>query len=137
MADGEDGKVNVSEWSSIINEMQLTALVRELAVNCVFKGRSGDEFRLAIAPTKQHLRSERRESSLEQSLRMRYGESLHLVLTVEEPGALVTPAELHAQVEQRRRAAACTAIQEDPNVKTLCEVFGAEVEDISDKIGLR
>jgi DNA polymerase-3 subunit gamma/tau len=125
------GEINARMWPVLVNELSLSGLVRELAMNCVFKGQSGDDFRLVLSPTLQHLRNERAVSRLEQSLRTRYGEALRLVLTLEDPAGLSTPVQIQTEAEQKRQAAAREAIEHDPQIKTICELFDAEIDGAS------
>jgi DNA polymerase III subunit gamma/tau len=120
---------NGQGWPAMIEDLPLSGSVRELAARCVLKSHEGNRIHLILPPSAQHLRSERRESSLEQILRAQYGSDLQLTVTVAElEEGQETPAESEAKEQHRRQVAARKAIEEDPNVKALCETFGAQVD---------
>ncbi len=123
-----EGCGTVEVWRAMIEELPLSGLVRELAAHCVLKGRQGNHLRLVLPPSAHHLWSERLESRLQQALQARYDNDLQLSITVEDLEGQETPVEMQAKEQHSRQMAARKAIEEDQNVKALCETFGARVD---------
>jgi DNA polymerase-3 subunit gamma/tau len=117
-------------WRKMIEQLPLSGLARELALNCVLKSQDGNRCRLLLPPSAQHLWSEKLESRLEQILRIHYGNDLQITITVADLDGQVTPLEEAQLREQQERQAAAQAIGQDPNVKALCEAFSAQITAI-------
>jgi len=122
---GEIRGTSEEGWQQVIKQLKVSGLVRELAENCVLARRDGKVFHLRLSPS--YLRSATIEARLEQALRQRYGADVRLVLVSEETNGIETPnAKKTREVGERQRAAE-RAIEQDPNVRRLGELFGAEV----------
>ena len=119
------------EWESMIQKMELSGRVRELASQCAFLGIADNRFRLALAPGHENLRSASAEARLEEAIRLGFGDKLTLSLTVGDLGEAVTPASERDRRAREEHQAAVKAIESDPNVQALRERFGATVDDVS------
>jgi DNA polymerase-3 subunit gamma/tau len=116
------------DWQTLIDELKLTGMVRELAANSAFAGFDGRTFELLLAPHCERLRSKPREASLEKALQARFGAELRVKLRVaEEAEAIATPVAIKTQEQNDALARAKAAIEEDPNVQALRQAFDAEV----------
>ena len=121
---------NSINWQSIIDEMSLNGLVKELAGYCALKEYSEHEVHLVLSPDKQHLLNQTQEKRLEKALEMRSGKKIQLKISIEEPD-VETPAEKKIREETERRKIAASSLKEDANVKAMEEVFGATVNERS------
>ncbi len=120
--------VEPSAWSELIETLDLSGLVRELAMQCVPKAQGAEHLQLVLPPAARHLRSEKTEARLEQALRSRYGSGFKLSIVVADPNGLASPAERHSHETRERVEQARRSIADDPNVAALRSAFGAEVE---------
>ncbi|MGH8584053.1 MAG: DNA polymerase III subunit gamma/tau [Gammaproteobacteria bacterium] len=115
-------------WSELVETLELSGMVRELAMHSVPKAQDAEHLELVLPPAARHLRSEKTEARLEQALRSRYGSGFKLSIAVEDPNGLASPAERRSRETRERVEQARRSIAEDPNVAALRSAFGAEVE---------
>ncbi|HEY0941226.1 MAG TPA: DNA polymerase III subunit gamma/tau [Steroidobacter sp.] len=121
-AAGTDG-----DWTAMVAQMNLGGITRQLAVNCAFLGRQGNKVRLSLDPEGAHYRTAMMEEKLKQALSTYYGEAVVLEFIEGEPEALNTPArQLKAAADDRLQNARA-AIENDPNIRAMKEMFGATV----------
>ena len=69
---------NDTDWPSLIEELQLTGLVRELAVNCAWVEYCDSTLRLSVDPQFERLHNRNTEQRLADALRARFGSDLKL-----------------------------------------------------------
>jgi len=118
--------IQTDDWVSIIDALNITGMVRELAANCVLIRHDSGKVDLLLDTAHEHLRSKNCEKRLEQALQHYFSASVKLEIKV---GAttLETPALQRTRNENERYQAALEAIESDSNVKALRETFGARV----------
>ncbi len=114
-------------WQTIIDEMALVGLVRELAGHSILKSHNDKSVHLALSPDKSHLLNQNQKERLEQAIRIRFGDHMKLVIHVEEPDA-ATPAEMQARIEADNKVKAEQAIVNDPVVQAMQKELGAVVD---------
>jgi DNA polymerase-3 subunit gamma/tau len=112
------------EWASVVARLPVGGLVRELAANSVLVAAEGGTVRLRIGPSHAQMRSPAREAQLARALAAHYGEPVRLVVEVGE-GAEESPAQVRQRHAVQQREAATRALEGDPTVKSLRELFGA------------
>lgn len=122
---GETRDTSEEDWQQVIEQLKVSGLVRELAQNCVLARREGKLFQLRISP--RYLRSESTEARLEKAMQQRFGADVRLDIVSEEANGKETPNAKKAREAEERQQAAERAIEQDPNVRRLGELFGAEV----------
>jgi len=122
-----EGTVN---WQSIIDEMALVGLVKELAGHCALKEHSKDKVHLVLSPDKEHLLNQTQKDRLSNALEMRFGKGTQLKISIEEPEA-ETPAEKKAREQRERQQAAESSLKGDENVRAMEEMFGATLDEKS------
>ena len=115
------------DWKQLIDEMALAGLVREMAGHCALKEHTNDKVHLTLSPAQEHLLKTTQKERLQQAIKDRFGTGVKLVITVEEP-EVETPAQQRSREEQEKQEAAVHSFNEDPNVKTLQEMFDASVQ---------
>ena len=114
------------QWLSWVNTLPLTAMVRQLAENCVLQYADDDRILLHLIESCAHLRHQQREQTLADAL----SNFLERKIRVEIEVAATTqqsPAELKRQQAAKRQAAAESAIADDPFVRSMQEQFDATV----------
>jgi DNA polymerase-3 subunit gamma/tau len=114
------------DWDRVLSALNLTGMLKQLAVNCALIGRTGDTLSLLLDSSQANLRTARLEERLQQALQTYYQAPIKLVLSVGEPGG-ATPAQAQARVQGERQQAAVQVIQSDANVQALIETFNARI----------
>ncbi|MFH0342542.1 MAG: DNA polymerase III subunit gamma/tau [Chromatiales bacterium] len=115
-------------WQQLIDELALSGLVRELAMQCVPADHLGPDLHLVAPPAARHLVNDNIESRLAEALQNHYGRGSRLKISVADLAGRASPADLEAQAARKRRAQVQLALEKDPNVQALREAFGAEVD---------
>jgi DNA polymerase-3 subunit gamma/tau len=111
-------------WQQIIDEMALAGLVKELAGHCVLKEHSADRVHLVLSPAQEHLLKTTQKERLQDAIRIRFGERVKLLISVDKPGA-ETPAERGTREARERQQAAEQTLETDPNVRSMMDMFDA------------
>jgi DNA polymerase-3 subunit gamma/tau len=119
------------EWSTIIGRLNLTGMVREMALNCVFHGLEGDIVRLSMEQVHAHLHSPTRMKQMEAALCEHFGRTVTVNLVRERQLEKETPARRQSREQQERQQCAVAAIAGDVNIKAIQETFGATVNEES------
>ena len=119
-----------SDWVSLLNSLNLSGQVRELARNVQLKTRSDDRWVFVIAHSLRHLSSESCVSSLSQAISGQLGHQVKVRIIDDETTELRTAASIDRQKVRESMSEAEKAINDDPTVKALKEQMGAQlVED--------
>ncbi|MFT5425811.1 MAG: DNA polymerase-3 subunit gamma/tau [Gammaproteobacteria bacterium] len=118
------------DWQSIIDEMSLVGLVKELAGHCALKEHSEGKVHLVLSPDKEHLLNQTQKERLTKALEMRFGKGTLLKISIEEPEA-ETPAQKRIREEREKQQAAESSLKGDANVKAMEEIFGATLNEKS------
>jgi len=114
------------DWPSVVARLPIAGLVRELAANAVLLAHEGGTLRLRLRQSHAQMRSPAREGQLEEALSAHYGKPVRLVIEVGEGGG-ESPAQNQRRRSDERRAAAARALDRDPTVQSLRDMFGATV----------
>ncbi|HYQ92803.1 MAG TPA: DNA polymerase III subunit gamma/tau C-terminal domain-containing protein, partial [Candidatus Competibacteraceae bacterium] len=120
--------VPATEWSTIVADLNLIGMVKELALNCTLQGRDEHTLQLQLAPECAHLRTKNFVDRLCAALQGYYKEpQLRLQIQIAEAG-INTPAREQAEQQAGRRQAAVEAIRQDSNVHALCDTFNGQIQ---------
>jgi DNA polymerase-3 subunit gamma/tau len=114
------------EWATIIARANLQGMVKQLASHCALMGKQGSRVQLKLDAEGEHFRTNAQEEKLTQALSMYYGEPVRLEFSVDT--AVDTVARQQKQAVEDRLQQARSAIDSDPNVRAMREVFGASVQ---------
>lgn len=114
------------DWAQLVENIGLTALVKQLAVHCVVKRFEDHHLELLLDPKHQQVRTDNSIKRLQAALEKHFGHSLKMVVEIGEQAA-VTPAQEQAQQQQQRRQEAVELIEQDPNIKAMQETFNARI----------
>ncbi len=115
-----------TEWPTLLEQLGLQGLPRQLATNCIWLGREGSTVRLALDANRAAARTRGAEEKLAQALSRHFGLPLRLEISLAE-GSAQTPARAAAAAAAARQAEARAAFEADPVVGSLKERFGAVV----------
>ena len=114
------------DWSSLVTQIGVQGAVRLLASNCAYQGREGNTIRLGLDPRSESLLTKQRKDSLAKTLSTHFGEKLSVEITLCADGG-ETPVQEGTRMEDERLEAARQSLEADPNVQTLKNMFGAEL----------
>jgi DNA polymerase-3 subunit gamma/tau len=118
------------DWVSLLDQLELSGQVRELARNVQLKTRAEGRWDFVIAPALRHLGSASCVSRLSEAISEREGHPVHIRLVDPEDAEPLTAAELERQRLSQNRGEAEKAIRDDPTVRALQEQLGAQlIED--------
>jgi len=120
-------KPAVNDWVSLLEQLDLSGQVRELARNVQLKARSDDRWDFVIAPALRHLGSASCVDRLSQAISDRMGHPVSVRIVDQEGDDLLTAAALEQQQLHRNRSEAEKAIRDDPTVRALQEQMGAQL----------
>jgi DNA polymerase III subunit gamma/tau len=118
------------DWKSLIDDMALTGLVKELAGNCILKEHTTDKIHLVLQPSQEHLLKTIQRERLQNVINERFGEGIRLVITVEET-ASETPKQAQQRSDDVKAEQAVSGFKEDPAVKEIIDTFDAKLEEDS------
>jgi DNA polymerase-3 subunit gamma/tau len=116
-----------ADWPAIVAALGLQGPASQLAAHCVLVSRAPGIVRLRLDRAGEVFRRPQLEQKLAQALEQHFGEPVRLDIAVSDE-LEVTPARQQAQAADERQRAAEQAIEADPNVRALREVFGATVQ---------
>ena len=117
------------DWAALIPALDLKGAVRMLAINCAYLHRQGTTIYFRADRKAESVFTPERRNALSDALSKHFGEALTVNIAFEEPVAVVaeTPVEEASRKTDERYAAARAAIEADPTVRTLKDLFGAEI----------
>ena len=107
--------------------MDLKGLLEQLANHCALKSYTSDKVELSLPPSQQHLLNNEQKTRLEQAIRLRFGEDVRLVMTIEDP-SMETPTETKARQSRERQQAAEQSVRDDETVQALIDTFDARID---------
>ncbi|MBL8258330.1 MAG: DNA polymerase III subunit gamma/tau [Candidatus Competibacteraceae bacterium] len=118
-----------SGWSELVEQLALGGMAKQLALNCVLVAREGNHFCLALDAAHAQMRNKTSEERLRAALEQQLGAPANIRFQVGNLPA-ATPAEQRLQHQNERRQAAAERIDQDPRVREMQEVFGAEIKGV-------
>ena len=113
------------EWSATIQKLETAKLVEQLALNSVFT-KNDTSITLTLRSSQAHLKTDRAQSELLQSLNTVLGEECHLSVEIGDGGE--TPLELRERLYQGKLKDAFTSLENDANVQFIERRFAAELD---------
>ncbi|MEJ2400761.1 MAG: DNA polymerase III subunit gamma/tau [Xanthomonadales bacterium] len=130
-APATDSGERPTEWVRLLENLDISGQVRELARNVQLKSRSEDRWEFIIAPALRHLGSASCLDRLGQAISARVGHPVRVRLVDEDGVELQTAASLEEQRMRRNMSEAERAIADDPTVRELKEEMGAVIVEDS------
>jgi DNA polymerase-3 subunit gamma/tau len=118
----------VEDWSTILAALNLSGMAAQLAAHCSLEQLAAGQIRLRLDTQGEMFRRPQVEQRLAEALSKHFGRTLRLEIQVGEAPVDDTPARRQARAEDERQRAAQDAIESDPNVRALRDMFGATVQ---------
>jgi DNA polymerase-3 subunit gamma/tau len=115
------------DWMSLLDQLDLSGPVRELARNVQLQTRSEERWEFLIAPALRHLGSPACVDRLRQAISDCTGHPVSVRILDQAGGVLQTAAALEQQQLSHTRSEAEKAIRDDPTVRALQERMGAKL----------
>lgn len=122
-ATSDDSELD-QQWLGWVNTLPLTAMVRQLAENCVLISAESNTICLQLVESCAHLRHEQREKVLAEALSNFLERKIGVDIEVAD-NARLSPAIIKRQQAEAKQAAAESNIADDPMVHSMQEQFGA------------
>jgi DNA polymerase-3 subunit gamma/tau len=117
------------DWPAIVAALALQGPAGQLAAHCVLVGRTQDLVKLRLDRAGEVFHRAQLVQKLTQALARHFGEPVRLEISVADADRIEpTPARQQAQVADQRLRAAEQAIEGDPAVRAMCDIFGATVQ---------
>jgi DNA polymerase-3 subunit gamma/tau len=116
------------DWSAILAALGLSGMAAQLAAHCSLEQLGATQIRLRLDAQGEMFRRPQVEQRLAEALSKHFGRTLRLEIQVGDAPLEDTPARRQARAEDERQRAAQAAIESDPNVRALQDMFGATVQ---------
>ncbi len=128
-AHAETVTADSEKWHTIVDSLKLSGLVKQLALNSLYRGKEGNTITLEVDRNGERLCSPQLVSRLEKALQHYFSEPVKLSFkSIEsQPDNSETPAMRQQRQTKERLEAARTSISNDPNVKILQDNFNARI----------
>jgi DNA polymerase III subunit gamma/tau len=115
----------LNDWVSVVPELGLAGMARELANNCMYQSADDSNIHLGISKAKENMVTDNSRAKLEAALSQYLGKKIMLQINpTEEEG--VTPAANQLAEKENRQKAAEQSIMEDDFIREMQEAFDAE-----------
>ncbi len=115
-------------WNKIANELSVPQLVRQLVLNAAMIKEQG-RVTLHLRASHKHLNTEKSLQQLTESLSTIFQENIVLKIDISAEG--VTPLEWREKIYQDKLLKANQCLNDDPNVKLICQRFDAQIDQDS------
>ncbi len=122
------------DWNTLLAQLNLQGMARELAKNSVLSGFSDGRLLLSLAPQHKHLQSNKIAlDKLQAALSDYFAKPIKLVVEVGATADVATPALVEQHQKQTRQQQAEEAIRQDVFVREAQAMLGAQVLENSIK----
>ncbi len=121
------------DWQSLLPQLGLNGALRLLAGNCAYLRREADTLFFSLDARCESMLTRQREAGLSEALSTHFGEPLKVDISVLGEGP-ETPHQAESRLKDETLEAARQSLENDPNVKTLKSLFGAELKPDSVEI---
>jgi len=117
------------DWKSIANSLEVTGVVKQLALNCELKRRDGNTWHLSLAPGHKTLLRVERTKKIEELLKKRYSDLQSVQIRVEHPET-ETPALAQQRIQEKSQEYAVKTVNNDPFVIYMKEKCQAQIRNV-------
>ena len=108
--------------------LPLAGMSKQLAQHCELVEQTAAQIALRLSPVHKHLLGKAQEEKLQTELRNRFGATLRVSIELAET-ASETPAERQRSVQRERQEKAIAAIEGDPFVREVVDLFDASIDE--------
>ncbi|MFW5450150.1 MAG: DNA polymerase III subunit gamma/tau [Methylophagaceae bacterium] len=122
-------RLNATNWLTVIAELKLAALARQLADNSAFISYENDKITLTITPELAHLASEKAQQRLESVLGKHLDQTIKIIFqqNTEQPQSAPTLAAERSEKAVTDQQRAADSIHNDPTIDAIKQAFDARV----------
>jgi DNA polymerase-3 subunit gamma/tau len=114
----------LDSWSQLIEQMQVTALTKQLALHSSYSMQEGKVV-LNLMHTKQHLNTDSARQQLQQALSQVLKQDIQLQIILDEP--INTPFAVQQTINQVRQQHAHEVVNTDESITLLKDTFSAQI----------
>lgn len=125
-----DTMLGQNEWGEMVQQTQLQAMSRELAMNCACERHLQKKIELSLSPSLQHLFTPERLTEIEQAIAALSGQNYTVSIEIEESDK-ETPAECLQRLGFEQKSKIKSNISQVPGVQALMSEFDAAIVDSS------
>lgn len=120
---------SADNWTSLVSQLKLSAISRQLADNCALLSFDGQRIELYLAPELAHLATDKAHQRLQLAVSKQLNQSVEIVFAEPEntPQTSSTLAIERAEHDSSRQQQAQHAIHNDPVVGMVKKVFNARI----------
>ena len=115
------------EWSALLPALELNGAARLLAGNCAYLERVGNTVHFSLDASFEAMLTRQRADTIAKALSRHFGETLSVDITISKDGP-ETPHQAESRQADESLEAARQSLENDPNVRTLKSLFGAELK---------
>ena len=119
------------DWNRIVQELDITALTKQLAANCILKERTTDSLKLELHAAHSHLLTEASRERLQQALQTYLKVSVRVQIDIGREPQAESPAQSQERQRQERQTAAQQSVAKDARVQSLLDTFNAKIDNDS------
>ncbi|MDM8561657.1 DNA polymerase III subunit gamma/tau [Candidatus Parabeggiatoa sp. HSG14] len=117
------------EWEKIVQSLEISGVVKQLALNCEFKKHEEDIWHLTLSPHYKLLLTEDRKQKLEEILQKQHGNLQKVRIRVERPET-ETPAIKQQRIQETRQQYAAQVADNDPFIIYMKENCEARINKV-------
>ncbi len=115
------------EWSALLPALELNGAARLLAGNCAYLERVGNTLHFSLDASFEAMLTRQRSDTIAKALSRHFGEALTVDIAISKDGP-ETPHQAESRQADESLEAARQSLENDPNVRTLKSLFGAELK---------
>lgn len=121
--------VSADNWTSLVSQLKLSAISRQLADNCALLSFDGQRIELSLAAELAHLATDKAHQRLQLAVSKQLNQAVEIVFAepANTPQASATLAIERAEHDSSRQQHAQDAIHNDPVVGMVKKVFNARI----------
>ncbi|CAM4025272.1 DNA polymerase III subunit gamma/tau [Vreelandella rituensis] len=127
------GRLDHQAWLELFDALGLGGLTRNLAAHCIVEEDNGTILRLRLDPNQAAMQADVHQQRLEKSLASQGFPRKVSFEVAALPDELETPRQRETRHSRERHALAVAALNKDPHVQKLQQVFGAKLIESSVK----
>ncbi|MFN3883657.1 MAG: DNA polymerase III subunit gamma/tau [Rhodocyclaceae bacterium] len=114
------------DWHALVEGSALTGMARQLAQHCELAERNGQKIVLRLDPAHRHLQMH--QDKLRAELAKQFGQPITLEIQLAAPNGTTPKARAERQKRERQEQA-IAAIENDPFVREVCDLFDASIDE--------
>jgi DNA polymerase-3 subunit gamma/tau len=116
------------DWHGVVGRLAVSGMVKQLAQHCELVSLTDAAITLRVPPAHKHLTGRVHQEKLEAAIVAHYGRPLRLAVELAEPLS-ATPAARTQNERRERQEKAIAAIEEDPFVRDVIDLFDASIDE--------